>query len=198
MFDEGPSGYPDIDIIDLDISSPSAELKEIIQQQKAENRLLQQKLETANWTINYLEQHNKQLEDEHTLDELRRIREDRNLARKRPGDLKPIEQGSMLIRVNTHLDKFLAKANRDKFMLCHMKNHYWARMHVCKAKLKILKGRLSKALKRRKRADPLQILAKASLTEHGTLLGTPSPNFKKFGENFVISEFFMPFTGFPH
>ena len=48
MIDEGPSGDPDIDIIDLDISSPSSELKEIIQQQKAENRLLQQKLETAN------------------------------------------------------------------------------------------------------------------------------------------------------
>ena len=56
--------------------------------------------------------------------------------------------------------------------------------------------RLAKALKRRKRPDPLQILAKASLTEHGTLLGTPSPNFKKFGENFVICEFFVQITGF--
>ena len=130
--------------------------------------MLQQKLETANWKINYLEQRNKQLEDEHTLYELRRIREDRNLARKRPGDLTPIEQGSMLIRVNTHLEKLLAKANRDKVMLRHMKNHCWARMHVCKAKLKILKGRLSKALKRRKRPEPLHILAEASLKEHGT------------------------------
>lgn len=73
MFDEGPSGDLDIDIIDLDISSLSSELKEIIQQQKAESHLLQQKLEMENWTINYLEQRNKQLEDEHTLDELRRI-----------------------------------------------------------------------------------------------------------------------------
>jgi len=48
IFDEGPSGDPDTDIIDLDISSPSSELKEIIQQQKAENHLLQQKLEMAN------------------------------------------------------------------------------------------------------------------------------------------------------
>ena len=56
--------------------------------------------------------------------------------------------------------------------------------------------RLAKALKRRKRPDTLQILAKASLTEHGTWLGTPSPNFKKFGENFVICEFFVQFTGF--
>ena len=129
--------------------------------------MFQQKLEMANWTINYLEQRNKQLEDEHTLDELRRIREDRNLARKRPGDLTPIEQGSMLIRVNTHLEKLLAKANRDKDMLRHMKNHYWAHMHVCKAKTKVLKARLAKALKRRKRPDPLQILAEATLREHG-------------------------------
>jgi len=49
-----------------------------------------------------------------------------------------------------------------------MKTHYWARMHVCKAKMMILKRRLSKALKRRKKPDPLQILAEASLTERGT------------------------------
>ena len=52
--------------------------------------------------------------------------------------------------------------------------------------------RLAKALKRRKRPDPLKILAKASLTKHGTWLGTPSQNFKKFGENFVNCEFFVP------
>ena len=57
---------------------------------------------------------------------------------------------------------------------------------------------LAKALKRRKRPDPLKILAKASLTKHGTWLGTPSPNFKKFGENFVNCEFFVPNTGFGH
>lgn len=117
MIEEGLSGDPDIDIIDLDISSPSSELKEIIQQQKAENHLLQQKLEMENWTINYLEQRNKQLEDEHTLEELRRIREDRKLAHKRPGDLTPIEREAMLFQVNTHLEKLLAKANREKDML---------------------------------------------------------------------------------
>lgn len=124
IFDEGPTGDPDTDIIDLDISSPSSELKEIIQQQKAENRLLQQKLEMENWAINYLEQRNKQLEDENALYELRRIREDRNLARKRPSDLTPIEWEAMLIWVNTDLEKLLAKENRDKDMLRHMKNHY--------------------------------------------------------------------------
>ncbi len=73
-----------------------------------------------------------------------------------------------LERVNIHLEKFLAKANRDKDMLCHMKHHYWARMHVNKAKMKILKRRLSKALKQRKRPDPIQILAEASLAGHDT------------------------------
>lgn len=163
MFDEGPSGGQDTDIIDLDASSPSSELKEIIQQQRAENDSLQKKLQMAKWTINYLEQRNKQLEDEHTLYELRQIREDRELARKRPGDLTPIDWESMLIRVNTYLEKLLVKENRDKDMLHHMKTHYWARMHVCKAIMKILKRRLSKALKRRKKPDPLQILAEASL-----------------------------------
>jgi len=168
MLDEGPSGDLDTDIIDLDINSPSSELKEIIQQQKAKNHLLQKKLEMAKWTINYLEQRNKQLEDEHMLYELRQIREDRNLARKRPGDLTPIERESMLIRVNTHLEKLLVKENRDKDMLCHMKTHYWACMHVCKTKIKILKRHLNKAQKRRKKPDPLQILAEASLVEHDT------------------------------
>jgi len=115
-----------------------------------------------------LEQHNKQLEDEHTLYELRQICEDRELARKRPGDMTPADRESMLIHVNTHLEKLLAKANKDKDMLRHMKNHYWARMHVCKAKMKILKRRLSRALKRRKKPDPLQILAEASLARHNT------------------------------
>ena len=117
MIEEGFSGDPDIDIIDLDTRSPSSELKEIIQQREAENRLLQEKLERAQQTITYLEQRNKQLEDEHSLDELRRIHEDRNLARKRPGDLTPIEREAMLIQVNTHLEKLLAKENREKDML---------------------------------------------------------------------------------
>ena len=119
-----------------------------------------------NWTITYLEQRNKQLEDEHTLDELRRNHEDRNLARKRPGDLLPVEREAMLLQVNAHLERLLAKANKDKDLLRNMKNHYWARMHVCKAKMKVLQGRLAKALKRRKRRVPLHILAEASLKEH--------------------------------
>ena len=74
----------------------------------------------------------------------------------------------MLIRVNTHLERLLAKANRDKDMLRHMKNHYWDRMHVCKAKMKMFQRRLAKAQKRKKRPDPLHILAEASLKDQGT------------------------------
>ena len=122
----------------------------------------------AQWTITYLEQRNKQLEDEQTLDELWRIRSDRNLNRRRPGDLVPVERESMLIRLNAHLKRLLAKANQEKNLLRNMKNHYWARMHVCNAKMRVFQRRLAKAQKRRKRPDPLHILAEASLKEQGT------------------------------
>ena len=122
----------------------------------------------AQWTITYLERRNKQLEDEQTLDGLWRIRSDRNLNRRRPGDLLPAERESMLIRLNAHLERLLAKANQDKKLLRNMKNHYWARMHVCKAKMKVLQRRLAKAQKRIKRSDPLHILVEVSLKEQGT------------------------------
>ena len=95
--------------------------------------------------ITYLEQRNKQLEDEQTLDELWRIRSDRNLNRRRPGDLLPAERESMLMQLNAHLERLLDKANQDKKLLRNMKNHYWARMHVCKAKMKMFQRRLAKA-----------------------------------------------------
>ena len=47
-----------------------------------------------------------------------------------------------------------------------MENHYWARNHVSKARIKILKAKLKRALKRHKRHDRLQILAEASLAQH--------------------------------
>ena len=71
-----------------------------------------------------------------------------------------------------------------------MKNHYWARNHVCKTRIKILKARLRRVLKWCNRHDRLQILAEASFVEHDTWLWTFSPNFNKFGENFVIFDFF--------
>ena len=170
MHDEGPSGGRDTNFtfIDVDASSPSSKLKEIFQEKKAENDTLKEKLQRAQWVINYLEQQNKQLEDQHTLVELRQIWEDRALARKRPGDMTPFERETCLTHVKIHLEKLLDKSNQDKYMLRHMKNHYWACTHVCRAKMKILKARLSKALKRRKRPDPLRILAEASLDGHET------------------------------
>ena len=80
----------------------------------------------------------------------------------------PKERESMLIRVNAHLERFLEKANKDKRLLRNMKAHYWARLHVCKAKMKILQRKLSEAQKKKKRKNPLHILAEASLTHHGT------------------------------
>ena len=74
----------------------------------------------------------------------------------------------MLIRVNAHLERLLEKANQDKRLLRNMKNHYWASMHVCKAKMKIFQRRLSESRKRKKKTNPLCILAEASLTHHDT------------------------------
>ena len=62
-----------------------------------------------------------------------------------------------------HLEKLFEKAKKNKNMLRHMANHYWARNHVCKARIKILKAMLNKASKRQKKHDKLEILAKASL-----------------------------------
>lgn len=45
--DEGPSGVPDIELIDLDVNSPSRESKKIIQHLRAENDALQRRLEGA-------------------------------------------------------------------------------------------------------------------------------------------------------
>ena len=75
MQDEGPSGGLDTDfiLIDDDVSSPSSKLREIIQEQKVEIDALTNKLQRAQWVINYLEQRNKQLEDQHTVMELQNI-----------------------------------------------------------------------------------------------------------------------------
>ena len=85
MHDEGPSGGQGIDftLIDVDLSSPSSKMRETIQEQKAKIDTLTEKLQRAQWVINYLDQQNKQLEDQQTLMELQKISEDRELARKR-------------------------------------------------------------------------------------------------------------------
>ena len=79
MQDEGPSGGQDTDftLINVDLSSPSSKLKEIIQEQKAEIDTLTEKLQRAQWISKYLEQQNKLLEDQQTIMELQNIRENR-------------------------------------------------------------------------------------------------------------------------
>ena len=106
--------------------------------------------------------------------ELQNIHENQQATRRSPTEMTPIEREieadreTWLERINIHLEKLLAKENKENNMLRHMKNHYWVRNHVCKARIKILKARLRRALKRRQKHDRLQILAEDSLAEHGT------------------------------
>ena len=51
---------------------------------------------------------------------------------------------------------------------------------------------MKKASRRRKNNEKLQILAKASLAQHGTWWRTFNPNFKKFGTHFANFVFFWP------
>ena len=64
--------------------------------------------------------------------------------------------------------RLLEKENHDKELLRNMKTHYWARMHVYKARMKILQRRLNEALMRKKKRTNPRILVEASLTHHGT------------------------------
>ena len=61
MHDEGPSGGRDTDfiLIDVDASSPSSKLREVIQEKKAEIGTLTENLQREQWVIKYLEQRNK-------------------------------------------------------------------------------------------------------------------------------------------
>ena len=59
-----------------------------------------------------------------------------------------------LERVNINLEKLLAKANRDKDMLRHMKHHCWARMHVGKAKNEDFEKDVEQSTKTVKEARP--------------------------------------------
>jgi len=169
MVEDETVGEAHHDFIDLDAHSPSSsDFYELIRQREEENLVLQWKLEMAQWTITYLEQRNRQLETEKELDELWRIRGNRGLNRRRPGDPLPADRETLLIQENARLERLLEKANQDKELLRNMKTHYWARLHVCKAKMKILQRKLSEVRKRKKRTNPLCILAEASLTHHDT------------------------------
>jgi len=130
----------------------------------------------AKWNIRYLEQRNKQLEDQYTIMELQNIRENRQTAQQIGIEFTSLEQQvnddreAVLERVNMHLDDMLNKADKDNTLLRHMACHYRARNLSLRARIRNLKAKLRKATKREKRAkeqDRLKILAEASLTQHG-------------------------------
>jgi len=58
----------------------SAHLKEIIQERQTEIQALSLDLERTKWTMKYLEQRKKQLEDQQAIMELQNIRENRQAA----------------------------------------------------------------------------------------------------------------------
>ena len=82
--------------------------------------------------------------------EFQNICENRQAAQRSQIEMTPIEREieadreTWIERVNIHLEKLLEKENVEKNMLRHMKNHYWAQNHVCKARIKILKARLKR------------------------------------------------------
>jgi len=129
-------------------------------------------LERAKWNIKYLEQRNKQLEDQQAIMELQNIRENCQAAQRSRFEFTSLEQEinddreSWLERVNIHLEGLLDKADRDRALLRHMAFHYMKRNKVCKARIRNLKAKSKKAIRKKKRQkehDHLQILAKASL-----------------------------------
>ena len=104
--------------------------------------------------------------------ELQRIRENRQDAQQRRIELTTLEQEinndheSWLDQINIHLERLLEKANKDKTILRRMACHYRARNMSAKARIRSLKGKLSRATKEEKEKDRLQILADASVAQH--------------------------------
>ena len=178
---ERPSGEPSGFVIIHDDETTSdleeAQYNRIIKEQETDIQALQLQLEMAKWNIRYLEQRNKQLEDQHAIIELQNIRENHQAAQHRRIDFTSLERQvnedreANLERVNIYLEKQLNKANRDNALLRHMAMHYRARNLVCKARIRNLKENLKKAVKKQKRQkelDRLWILAEASLVHHHT------------------------------
>ena len=134
-------------------------------------------LERAKWNMKYLEQRNKQLEDQQAIMELQNIREHRQVAQRRRIELMSLKQEinedreANIERVNMHLERLLDKADKDHALLRHMDFRYRARNMSAKTWIKSLKEKLSKEKKEEKEAkekDRLQILAEASLAQHST------------------------------
>lgn len=124
---------------DDDTEPTKEELREVIQEQQAVIETLSLNLERAKWNIRYLEQRNKQIEDEQTIMELRDIREHRQAAQRARIELTSLEQEvnedreANLERTNMYLEKLLDKSNKDLALLRHMEFHYHVRNMGAKA-----------------------------------------------------------------
>ena len=137
MQEEEPLGEQETEFVLLQDDEPDAEptneeLIEIIKEQQSEIEDLTIDLERAKWNMNYLEQRNKQLDDQQTIMELQNIHEQCQATQRRRVPLTSLEQEikedreSNLERVNMHLERLLDKANREKYMLRCMNYHYQA------------------------------------------------------------------------
>ena len=162
---------------DANTRPQNAQLKEIFLEQEIDIQSLTIKLEMAKWNIRYLEERNKQLEEQHVIMELQNIREDRLTAQQRRIEFTSLEQQviddreSVLERVNMHLENMLNKADEDNTLLRHMARRYRAWNLSLRARIRSLKAKLRKATKKEKREkeqDSLRILAEASLAQLGT------------------------------
>ena len=141
MHNDGPLGVPSgeretefflLHNDDTDREPTNEELREVIQEQQEEIETLSLDLERAKWNIKYLEQRNKQLEDQQVIMELQNIREHRQAAQRRRVELTSLEQEinedreANLERANMHLERVLEKADKDLVLLRHMAFHYRA------------------------------------------------------------------------
>ena len=84
-------------------------------------------LESARWNVQYLEQRNKQLEDQLAEIELKMMKENRQhilAAQGRPMEQRDEDREYVLEKVNVHLEQRLDKANREKDMRRCMTHHY--------------------------------------------------------------------------
>jgi len=78
---------------DTDLGSQSPRIKDVvIKEKEVEIQALSLELKRDKWVINYLEQHNRKLEEKQTIMELQTIRENRQLAKRRKIKLTSLKQ----------------------------------------------------------------------------------------------------------
>jgi len=111
-------------------------------------------LERAKWIIKYLEQRNKQLEDQETIMELRNIRENQQTAKRRKVKFTTLEQ-EINVDCESWLERMLEKAINEKNMFRNMAYHYLLRNMVCQGRIRNLKAKLKKRSRRKKAQDKI-------------------------------------------